>query len=294
MRIFIRFIIFITALLIIGRNLPFLPIFSETLPWLPFFAQQGNIAVDNTSLKQKVANYVSNRPGSVSVYFSSVKNNQNFGINEKTVYIGASLNKVPIIATLYHLASKGEIDLDETVTIQANDIQDFGTGSIRYEGAGGVYSLRTLARLSFEKSDNTAAHVLSKKIGMDKIQETIESFGLSQTNMEENKTSVYDMGILFNKIYNGEVASDSLTKEFIGFMDDSLFEDRLPALLPKDVHVYHKIGDEVGLIHDVGIIETSKRAYFIGVMTDDQKDEREAKKTIADISKMVYDAFSGK
>lgn len=291
MKKLLRVFIFVVFLLITGRNLSFLPIFSEKFPWLPLFTQE---SIDNTTPKEKVLSYLSDRPGSVSVYYSDVKGDATFGINENTIYIGASLNKVPIIATLYHLASKGEIDLDETVTIQEDDIQDFGTGSIRYEGAGGVYSLKSLARLSFEKSDNTAADVLSKKIGMDTVKQTIESFGLSGTNMEQNKTSAYDMGILFNKIYNGEVASDSLTKELIGFMDDSLFEDRLPYLLPKDAHVYHKIGDEVGNVHDVGIVETQSGAYFIGIMTGDQKSAEEAKKTIAEISKIVYDGLSGK
>lgn len=85
------------------------------------------------------------------------------------------------------------------------------------------------------------------------------------------------------------MTSSSLTKELIGFMDDSQFEDRLPRLLPKDARVYHKIGDEVGNIHDVGIVEHNGKAYFIGVLTDDQKDVEAAKLAIAEISKMVYD-----
>lgn len=117
----------------------------------------------------------------------------------------------------------------------------------------------------------------------------VNTWGLSQTNMEESKTSAYDMGILFHKIYKREITSPELTKELIGFMDDSQFEDRLPRLLPKDTRVYHKIGDEVGNIHDVGIVEYNGKAYFLGILTDDQKDEKEAKKAIAEISKMVFE-----
>lgn len=249
---------------------------------------------DQANLLNEIKKIIDKSPGSWSIYVYDLTTNQGFGINETAIFTAASVNKVPILAVLYHLTDKGEIDLDQQVTLQASDIQNYGTGSIRYDPPGTTYSLKTLARLMMEKSDNTAAHLLGRQIiGFDKIQELLDAWGLTQTNMEENKTSLGDLLKLFLKIYRGELAGQALTAEMIGFMDDSDFEDRIPALLPKGTKVYHKIGDEVGNIHDVGIVELDKGTYFIGVLTSDIVDELAAKKTIAQISKLVFKYMGG-
>lgn len=246
-------------------------------------------------LESQVKQLIGKQKGSWSVYFVDFAKNQRFGINEQVIYRAASVNKVYVLASLYHFAGKGEIDLDETITLQRRDIQDFGTGTIRYDPPGAVYSLKTLARLLIEKSDNTAEFILKTKIGEEKIQSLVEQFGMKQTSIKDNKTSLSDLATLLEKMKNGEITSKALTSEMIDFMDKSDFEDRLPALLPKDVHVYHKIGNEVGNIHDVGLIVKDEMVYFLGVFSNDiGNTEEEAEKTIAQISKMVFDFKNNK
>lgn len=245
---------------------------------------------DQNSLLAEIKKMIDKSPGSWSVYIYDLTTNQGFGINETAIFTAASVAKVPILASLYHLAGKGEIDLDKQITLQASDIQNYGTGSIRYDPPGTTYSLKTLARLMMEKSDNTAAYILGRQvIGFEKIQKLVNEWGLTQTNMEENKTSLSDMTSLFTKMYRGGISDQASSAEMLGFMDGSDFEDRIPALLPKEVKVYHKTGDETGNIHDAGIVEFDNHQYFIGVLTNDITDEQEAKQTIAQISKLVFE-----
>lgn len=241
-------------------------------------------------LNQEIKNILRNKIGTYSVYFKDLTSFKEVAINEEMTVTGASVNKIAILAAIYHLADQKEIDLDQKVTIQDADIQDYGTGVLRYETPGSVYSVKTLARLMMEKSDNTAAYILANQIiTVDKIQELINSWGLKQTDMVNNKTSNLDMFLLLSKMFKGDVAGQSLTPEMLGFMKDSDFEDRLPSLLPKEVKVYHKIGEEQNIIHDVGIIVLpDKKAYYLGVMSTDINDVGEAKKTIAQISRLTY------
>lgn len=279
MKRIILFIIYVTLALIVGRNLTFLPKFD-------FINKQDK----TNSLKHGIQEIISPQKGNYSVYFADLNSQDNFGINENQVYKGASLNKVHIVAVLYQLANKGKIDLNEKITIQENDIQDYGTGNLRYEEPGSVYSLKTLAKLALEKSDNTAAYIIAGKIGMDNVQKTIESWGLKQTDMKNNTTSLLDLYILFKKIYRKEITNTALTKEILDFLKDTDIEDRLPMLLPEKVNVYHKTGDGIGSIHDVGIIEKGKSIFFLGVMTSDIGDkENETKRTISQIAKNVFD-----
>ena len=228
--------------------------------------------------------------GTYAIYIYDLKNKRGFGINEKTNFTAASVNKIPILAALYHLAGKGKIDLERIIVPQQKDIQDYGTGSIRYDPTGTPYSLRSLARLMMEKSDNTAAYLIGTVIiGMDDIQRLVDGWGLTQTNMVENKSSVYDMSILLTKMYMQEITTPQLTAEMLGFMDKSDFDDRIPAGIEDGIVVYHKTGDEIGKIHDVGIVELANNPYYLGVMTTDMRDDDATKKTIATISKTVFE-----
>lgn len=274
-----------------GTNQTIISPLPETI--ISFFSQKQAKPKDNESLLSEIKTMTEKVGGSWAIYVYDLKTNQGFGINESAIFTAASVNKVHILAVLYFLADKGEVDLDQQITLQASDIQDYGTGSIRYDPPGTTYSLKTLARLMMEKSDNTAAFLLGRQvIGFAKIQNLINSWGLTQTDMENNKTSLLDMAKIFTKIYRGEVTTKPLTTEMLGFMDNSDFEDRIPALLPKDIKVYHKTGNEIGNVHDVGIVTLEKSPYLIGVFTADVTDEAQTSQTIAQISKLVFDYFT--
>jgi beta-lactamase class A len=156
-----------------------------------------------------------------------------------------------------------------------------------------TYSLRNLAKLAMKQSDNTAAHIIELKIGEENVQKLVNSWGMKQTNMVENKTSVYDMSILFEKIYKGQITDEANTKELLEFMTNTDFEDRISAKLPKTATVYHKTGDEEGYLHDVGLIKTEKGTYYLGIMTSDVGGkEEDTKKTISEISKIIFDSIN--
>lgn len=246
---------------------------------------------DYQQLLSEIRKITDSAGGTWAVYFYDLSTNQTFGINETTIFNAASINKIPILAGLYYLADKGEINLDQQITLQQGDIQDYGTGSIRYDPPGTTYSVKTLARLMMEKSDNTAAYILGRQIiGMDKVQSLIKNWGLTQTDMENDKTSLADMGRLMKKMHQGEIANQAQTTEMIGLMDESDFEDRIPAFLPKDIKIYHKTGNALGGIHDIGIINLSNHPYILGIFSSDINDETSAIQTIAQISKKVFDS----
>lgn len=126
-------VVFALFILLVGRNLTFLPKFS-------FFS---NSKSETLNLKKQIKELTAREEGNYDVYFSDIDNDKiSFGINEHEIHIAASINKLPIVSVLYYLAGKGELDVNERITIQKDDIQDYGTGEIRYKKPGGVYSLK--------------------------------------------------------------------------------------------------------------------------------------------------------
>lgn len=278
-RRFAAMFVFAIFFLILGRNLSFLPVINLSMN------------PKEVDIQKDVEKIVKNSAGSYSVYYIDLDNGKNFGISENQINTGASVNKVPIVASLYFLAKQEKVDLDDRVTIQQSDVQDYGTGSIRYQTMPQTYSLRNLAKLALKESDNTAAHVIEITIGEDVVQNLVNSWGMKQTNMIDNKTSTYDMSLLFQKIYKNEIADAANTKELLGFMTQTDFEDRLSKGIPSTATIYHKTGDGEGFVHDVGIIKTDKHTYYLGVMTSDVGGkENQTKDTMAEISKKIFDS----
>lgn len=249
---------------------------------------------DITELIQKVAKITKENEGMYSVRFEDFKQTASFGIKDEVVVDAASVNKIPILAAVYYLANRGELDLDKEISIPVKDVQDYGTGSIRYEKQPIVHTIRDLSRLMMKVSDNTAAFVLaSRMIGLSNVQKIVNDLGLTHTDMDENTTTNRDQATLLRVIFEGKVANPTLTKEMLGWMHDTEFEDRLPSQIPEEVIVYHKIGNQVHVIHDVGVIEFDNKRYYLGVLTTDIPDEEGTKKVIGEISKVVYEFMKG-
>lgn len=244
-------------------------------------------------LKRIIQERVASQWANYSVYIRDYKSDLTIGINETVTYDAASVNKIPILAALYTVVNKGEIDLQTTITLQSKDIQDYGTGSIRYDKPGSVYTIQTLARLMMQKSDNTAAYILANHIlTIKQIQELVNSWGLTQTDMIKNTTSNKDTETVLKLIFDGKIANPALTQEMLAFLKDSDFENRLPANLPAGTVVYHKIGTYAGGVHDAGIVVSPKATYYIGIFTSNITDEPAAEKLIAEVSRDVYDFFN--
>lgn len=242
------------------------------------------------ALADKVNNAINGAWNDYSVYVVDYDSDFTMGLSETETFTAASVNKVPILAALYYQVQSGTINLDQDITLQKEEIQDYGTGSLRYDEPGTVFSIKTLARLMMKQSDNTAAYILANEIiGFDKIQALVNTWGLTQTDMINNKTSNKDMAMLFHKIYRSEIANKAHTEEMLSFMTRTDFENRLPGDLPQGTIVYHKIGSDTGAIHDVGIVSNGNHTYYVGVFTNDVTDEASTEKLIAKVSRVVYD-----
>lgn len=245
---------------------------------------------DPHQLQNLIQNAVGTTWKNYSIYVKDLSSSFEVGVNETVMYPAASVSKIAILASLYYQVQQKNVDLDKQITVQAGDIQDYGSGVIRNDPPGGTYTVKTLARLMMQQSDNTAAYILANYIvPITTIQKDITSWGLTQTDMDQNTTSNKDMALLLTKIFSGGIVNAAYTQEMLSFLKDSDFEDRIPGNLPATSTTYHKTGDAVAQLHDVGIVTDGKLQYYIGIFTADITDEEETKKLMANLSKLVYD-----
>jgi beta-lactamase class A len=224
--------------------------------------------------------------GTYGIYFQDLSSKDILTINAKKQFTAASLIKLPVMLTLYREAEAGRVNLDTVYKLQEGDRRG-GAGSLQYKTAGYEITYRKLAELMGKQSDNTAFNILSRILGEGKIQTVIDSLGMKQTDFVEKLTTPEDMGIFFERLYRGRVVTDRSREEILGFLTDTIWEERIPAGLPKGIKTAHKIGSETRVVSDAGIVFAEKP--FILAILSQEVNEIEANKALVEITKKIYE-----
>jgi len=225
--------------------------------------------------------------GVYGLYVEPLEERTAYGINQDEEFTGASVNKVLIMAQVLREIEEGRLDFKDEYRLQKKDIQDYGTGSMRYDQLGKVYTIDKLLDLTGKVSDNTAAGVLNLMVGKSKVQDFINELGMEITSMEENTTTPAEMGQFFSKVYHGEILSESSREKLYQYLTRTEFEERIPVGVSSLVSVAHKIGTEAQVINDCGIIFDKKHPYVLCIFSKEIK-ESQALEVLPKISALVW------
>lgn len=231
-----------------------------------------------------------NLSGVYALYVIRLSEGRGYGVNENELMQAASFIKLPVLATLFLEAEKGSIDLETKYTLKNSDKRT-GSGSLSTKPAGTVLTYRDLARLMGKESDNTTFNIIRNVLGDGAINEIMKSIGMLHTSLEENETTPYDIGLFFEKLWQGEIVPRQARDEILDYLTDTIYEEWIVKGIP-DVRVAHKYGRESRAVNDAGIILTEKP--FVLVIMSDGAVETEADKIIPEIAKKVYEIEIGK
>jgi len=241
---------------------------------------------DPSPVLEEIKNLTKDLLGTYGVYVYRFEDGKEYGLHQNEIFPAASLMKLPVILTLYQEAEAGRIDLETEYKLLEKDKRG-GAGILQSRPAGEVYAYRKLAELMGQYSDNTANNILVKILGAQKIQQTIDSLGMKKTNFAKYETTPQDIGLFFRKLYEGGIVTNQHKEEILKFLTKTGWEDRIPAGIPEGVRVAHKIGTEIGVFSDAGIVFTQK-PFVLVIMTKEAK-EAEAKEILPKITKVVWE-----
>lgn len=227
--------------------------------------------------------------GVYGLYVVRLNDGSEYGIREKETFQAASLIKLPVMIAAYQQAEKGKLNLDDKYSLKNAD-KIGGSGSISGMPAGTVFTYRELLKYMGKQSDNTAFNVLRKKLGDDLITQTIADIGMTKTALDSNDTSPYDIGLLFKKLWDGELISDEHKDELLGNITDTIYENWIKEGIP-NVRVAHKFGREEGVVNDAGIVYADDP--FILVIMSKGVITREADEVFPKLARIVYQVEQG-
>lgn len=236
-------------------------------------------------------------PGRYGVIVSDPSSGETVSMDPDGRFLAASINKLPVLMALYRSAAAGTVDLDDEISMQASDIQAYGTGSLYTKPVGYTLTLRECARFLIKESDNTAWKMLDRYLGRDFIRSELYSAGARSTEYWlPNTTTPNDVMTMLEKISDPSYTTPGLSEEMLTLMTNTDFEDRLPQPLPEDARVSHKIGSYGATFGDAGLVfpEGSRNpedAYFIVVLVD-ETGEGTARAAMQEMSLASYRAFT--
>ncbi|MDI6600926.1 MAG: class A beta-lactamase-related serine hydrolase [Thermoanaerobacteraceae bacterium] len=250
-------------------------------------------------LKENIERYIQESDIDASIYIKSMRGNFEFKYKETRVMPSASLIKLPMMAYIYKLAYEDKLDMEQKLSPRRHQIVS-GSGIVKNLHADMGYSIRDLTYLMITVSDNTAANILIDYLGMDRINEEIEKLEMKDTVLKrhmmdfaaraagiDNLTTVQDMAVFFEKLYNGDVVNYLASREMLEILKDQRFRV-MNYYLPERFKAAHKTGSLDGYEHDCGIIFSQEDDMIICVMTSGFKNDYEGIDYIKGLIKTMY------
>ncbi|WP_345240859.1 serine hydrolase [Pontibacillus salipaludis] len=237
---------------------------------------------------------------SVSILFN---NRSIVSINKNNPFRAASVIKVPIMMEAFRQHRDGLLNLDDPHPIHPPETVG-GAGVIHYLSGQKNYTLRQLIELMIIVSDNTAANLVLKAVGMESVNSlmkqldcqdsALERFFMDHSAIEkgfENRTTAQDMMTCLQAINEPHplfTKEDQMTMKQI--LHNQQFKDMLGSFTSsKEIEIFHKTGELEGAQHDVGVFEYRSEIVYAAVLTDELLKNQDGRELIASVGQLVVD-----
>jgi beta-lactamase class A len=247
--------------------------------------------------------------GNIGIYVKSLKTGKVAQLNADSIFPTASMVKVPILMGIMDKINKGELKYHQSLTYY---------DSLLYAGEDILGSFKTGEKIELSKvimlmlttSDNTASLWLQKYATGTYINELLQQNGFENTRVnsrtpgrETNRnlygwgqTTPKEMATIFEKIYLGNIISDSTSKKMIRLLGRNYWDEEAISEIPSTIFVASKSG-AVDASRSESLLVMAKEPYVFTICTKNNKDksweaENEAWVLTRKISKLLYAHFS--
>lgn len=253
-------------------------------------------AFDAGALEKRLREIAARHYGRYGVAVFDPASGETAEVKADKLFFAASIGKLPALITLYKAADRGELDLDERISILPSDYLS-GSGVLKDYPAGTAMSLRKCAFYLMNESDNTAWTMLTRYLGRERIQTEMDNIGAESTDYwVPNTTTPDDVLLMLRDIADPSFTSEAASGEMLASMTDTSLENRIPAGVPSDVRVAHKYGTFKTSFGDAGVVffeeGGSEKRYFIVVLSDGTS-ESVARDAMREMAGAAHEAISG-
>jgi len=254
-------------------------------------------------LETRVAEIATRLDGVMGVAILDLADGRILLRNADRVFPTASSIKIAILLELYRqdqemrVGGKGKAKLDDIYTFDPKDLVEDSQIMVGLTAGVTRVTNRDLAQFMVAVSDNAATNVLIDRVGMQNVNATLRSLGLTKTMLrrkmidiaaarrgDENVATPQEMTRLLEMIYKGKALNKKLTDQFIKQLKTLKKDSYLSYELPADVELADKPGSLDGVRNDCGIVFAKNRPFVISVMTTYDRDEKAAERAVSEVA----------
>ncbi len=249
-------------------------------------AMDADFTPDYTDLVIELQAAMENMEGTYGIDFRDLESGVGATIRARDPFFAASTIKLPVVLYVTEQIIAGQAKWSDTVTYLPADYE--GIGVVHFSPFGTRFTLRDLVHYCVRYSCNDGVNMLIRWSGKETLQEYWRGLGANVVLDKENLSSAHSMSQYLERLI--QIAEESEDgKWLLGQFMNTLPGDRIPALLPDDVDVAHKIGNWPGSLNDVGIVYHKERPFILSVLSADVPDYGTGVNQVAKLAKIVYD-----
>ncbi|MFC3285069.1 serine hydrolase [Litchfieldella rifensis] len=126
------------------------------------------------ALRQRLEALAADHPGELGVYVKDMHSGETLSFRGDEVWYLASLIKVPVAIAVLREVERGELALDSTLRLEVADYVD-GAGDTNWQPPGSELRIDFLLEQMLTASDNTAADMLMRHVGLVEINRLVQA-----------------------------------------------------------------------------------------------------------------------
>jgi len=269
---------------------------------------------DTATLRHKLDSIADAHHGVVGYSVIDIDNNVRLSRRGDEKFPTASLIKVAVLVTVYDLVAKGQLSLDDPITVLKID-QVPGSGVVQYLHNGTILTVRDAAWLMITISDNTATNLLLDRIIIRRVWNKMDSLGLHDTRVHSKSflrvasiamdssvkyglgvTTPNEMATLFQLLAQGKAVNPSADSAMLDILEHNENGEKLQRYV-YGVRAAHKSGETDQVRTECSLYYLRNRIVAC-VLTKENKDQRyspdtEAHLTIGRMGEAIVNAWGG-
>jgi beta-lactamase class A len=124
----------------------------------------GELLAQPTPLQSLLTKSAAEFPGKAGIWVKHLTTGATAGVRDAEMFNSASVIKIPVLVLAFQMAERGELKLDERITVTKADIRG-GSGIFRHHDEGLQPTFRDVLMQMIITSDNTATDLAIAKVG---------------------------------------------------------------------------------------------------------------------------------
>jgi beta-lactamase class A len=255
---------------------------------------------------------------SIAVAISDLETDGRFTYHADRWFHAASTIKVAILLGVYGAFHRGDLLPQSRVHVRNRFLSAYDGSPYRvrvdrdanadvHREIGRTLRVAELAEHMITSSSNLATNLLLDLVGLDVLQQTLDSFGLEGLDLRRgvedelafehginNRVTANGLAGLLRLIGEERAFSPTLSRQMLDVLHGQHFKSGIPAGLPREARVAHKTGEISTIAHDAGLVYLpDRKPYALAILTEWDPSTPGRSATIAAASYLAYASLIG-